>query len=409
MGGSATDQTFAAGTPKLLRAINERTVLDLIRQTGPASRAQLARGSGLSKPTVSLALAALEDAKLVRAAGRTSGGKGPTAVLYELNPKAGWVVGIHIGRDLVRAAIADLTGEAIARRDERAKARSADALIEQVADLAHGLAADAGIRWRQVTVATVGSPGVLNVGRDRVSLAHNLPGWGRPGLLESLSAALGTGVRFENDVNLATVGEQWRGLGKGVDDFVYLHAGTGVGMGLVLNGSLYRGATGAAGEVGYLPLAAVDPHDSAAVRRGALEEAVGAVGLRALARSLGMKAPFTPARIFEAARRDDPAARRVTQVVAERLALAIAAIVPVVDPELVILGGSIASNGDLLLEPVERELAALSPFRPRVEISALGGDAELTGALAMALEAAQERLFDRGEGTGGLTSEVGER
>jgi predicted NBD/HSP70 family sugar kinase len=308
------------------------------------------------------------------------------------------VAGIHIGRDLVRTAIADLSGEEVARRDERARARSADSLIEQVADLAHGLAADAGIKWRQVTVATVGSPGVLNAGGSRVALAHNLPGWGRPGLVESLTAALGTGVRFENDVNLATVGEQWRGLGKGVDDFVYLHAGTGVGMGLVLNGSLYRGSTGAAGEVGYLPLAAADPHDPTTVRRGALEEAVGASGLRALASSMGMKPPLTPTRIFEAARRGDPKAARVVEVVAERLALAIAAIVPVVDPELVILGGSIASNGDLLLEPVERELARLSPFRTRVEVSPLGGEAEVTGALAMALEAAQERLFDRGGG-----------
>jgi predicted NBD/HSP70 family sugar kinase len=349
---------------------------------------------------VSLALAALERAGLVRQAGRTSGGKGPTAILYELNPRAGWVVGIHIGRDLVRAAIADLSGEPVARRDETARARSADSLIEQVADLAHGLAAEAGIRWKQVTVATVGSPGVLKPGGGTVSLAHNLPGWGRPGLVDALTEALGTGVRFENDVNLATVGEQWRGLGKGVDNFVYLHAGTGVGMGLVLNGSLFRGSTGAAGEVGYLPLAAADPHDPTTMRRGALEEAVGAGGTRALATSIGMKPPLTPSRIFEAARRGQEQATRVVEVIAERLALAIAAIVPVIDPELVILGGSIASNGDLLLEPVERELASLSPFRTRVEVSALGGEAEVTGALAMALEEAQERLFDRGKGLG---------
>ena len=88
------------------------------------SRAQIARDSGLSKPTVSQALAALERAKLVREAGRTSGGKGPTAVLYALNPRAGWVLGLDVGHDRVRAAIADLTGEIVARRDERARVRS---------------------------------------------------------------------------------------------------------------------------------------------------------------------------------------------------------------------------------------------------------------------------------------------
>lgn len=332
----------------------------------------------------------------MRAAGRTSGDKGPTAVLYELNPRAGWVVGIDVGREWLRAAIAGLTGEIVARRDERAKVRSADALLSQIGDVAHGLAADARIKWRQVTVATVGSPGVFEPTRGQVALAHNLPGWGRQGLVEALREALGTNLTFENDVNLATVGEQWRGLGKGVENFVYLHVGTGVGMGLVLSGQLFRGAHGAAGEVGYLPLAAADPHDPASLLRGALEGAVGAEGVVSLAGGLGMEPPLTPKSVFAAARRGDERGRTVVKLVAERIALAIAAVVPVVDPELVILGGGIGRNGDLLLEPLERELAALSPFHPRIEASALGADAELNGAVATALQAAQDRLFARG-------------
>ncbi len=369
---------------------------------GPVSRAQIARDSGLSKPTVSQALAALETAKLVRTAGRTSGGKGPTAQLFELNPRAGWVVGIDVGRDYVRAAIADLTGEFVARRDERARASSADTLISQIGEIAHGLAADAGIKWRQVTVATVGSPGVFEPSRDQVALAHNLPGWGRRGLVEALGAELGTNLTFENDVNLATVGEQWRGLGKGVQNFVYLHVGTGVGLGLVLNGQLFRGAQGWAGEIAYLPLATADPHDPKNLRQGALEGAVGAAGLVTVGRSLGMRPPLTPKKIFAGARRGDPPALTIVDLVAERIALAIAAVAAVVDPELVILGGGIGRNGDLLLEPVERELATLTPFRPRVEVSALGEDAELTGAVSTALQAAQEQLFARADARGGI-------
>jgi len=116
-------------------------VLESVRHVGPVSRAQVSRDTALSKPTVSLALAALLDAGLVREAGRTSGGKGPTAVLYELNPQAGWVVGIDVGRDWVRAAIADVTGQFVARRDERARVRSANTLITQIGAIAHGLAA----------------------------------------------------------------------------------------------------------------------------------------------------------------------------------------------------------------------------------------------------------------------------
>ncbi len=359
------------------------------------SRAQIARHSGLSKPTVSQALQALERARLVREAGRSSGGKGPTAVLYELNPGAGWVVGIDVGRDYVRAAIADLTGEIAARREEKARARSAETLITQIGELAHGLAADAGLKWRHVTFAAVGSPGVFEPSRDQVALAHNLPGWGRQGLVEALRRELGTNIAFENDVNLAAVGEQMRGLGKGVPNFVYLHVGTGVGLGLVLSGELYRGSRGAAGEVGYMPLAAADPYDPASRRRGALESAIGAAGVVQTAREMGMEPPLTPRKVFQSARRGDATAARVVGVIAQRIALAIAAVVPILDPELVVLGGSIGLNGDLLLGRVERELRALSPFHPRVEMSALGEDAVVTGAVAMALQAAQDQLFTR--------------
>jgi predicted NBD/HSP70 family sugar kinase len=371
--------------------------LESVRRVGPVSRAQIARETALSKPTVSQALAALLTSGLVREAGRTSGGKGPTAVLYELNPQAGWVVGIDVGRDWVRAAIADVTGQFVARRDERAQVRSAKTLITQIGAIAHGLAADAGIRWNQVTFATVGSPGVFEPERGQVALAHALPGWGRQGLVELVQHELGTKIAFENDVNLSALGEQWHGLGKGVSDFVFLHLGTGVGMGLVLNGELYRGSAGAAGEVGYLPLAEIDLRDRANIRRGALDAAASAAGVVAEARRLKMVPPLTAKNVFEEARRGDRKARRVVALEARRIALAIAAVASVVDPELVILGGGIGSNGDLLLAPIERELHAVSPFRPRIEVSVLQQEATLYGSVSMALQAAQDQLFARGE------------
>jgi predicted NBD/HSP70 family sugar kinase len=331
----------------------------------------------------------------VREAGRSSGGKGPTAVLYELDPTAGWVVGIDVGRDFVRAAIANIEGEIVARRDERARVRSARTLIEQIGGIAHGLAAEAGLKWRQITFATIGSPGVLEPSRGQVALAYALPGWGQPGLVEAVQRELGTQIAFENDVNLAALGEQWAGLGKGVANFVFLHVGTGVGAGLVLGGELYRGSTGAAGEVGYLPIGVTEPRDPRYRRRGALDTAAGATGVVATARELGMSPPLSAKNVFAAARRGDATAKRVVAIEADRIALAIAAIVPVVDPELVILGGGIGRNTELLLEPIRRELRAISPFAPRVEISPLGEEAVVDGAVWMALQAAQERLFSR--------------
>jgi predicted NBD/HSP70 family sugar kinase len=383
------------GTPSLLRAINERTVLDLIHRQGPISRAQAARVSGLSKPTVSLALTGLLDAHLVREVGRARGERGPSALLYELNPGAGWVVGIDVGRKWVRAAIADIAGTIVARRDERAKVSSAKTLIGQIGGIARRLAGEAGVRWEQVTHAVLGSPGVFDPAHGYVAMAPNLPGWGRHGLVEAVRDELGTNVNFENDVNLAALAEREHGHGRNVDNFVFLSVGTGIGMALVIDGRLHRGAHGAAGEVAYMPLGMGDPHDPANRRRGAFEESAAAAGVIRIARGFGMRPPLTPERIFMAARRGHVVAKRVVEAEAARLALAIATVTPVLDPELVILGGGIGRNGDLLLEPIERELRQLLPFRPKVAISALGEDAVLRGAVTTALDVARERVFAR--------------
>jgi predicted NBD/HSP70 family sugar kinase len=387
------ERPLTVGTPSLLRAINARTILELIRRTGPISRAQVARDSGLSKPTVSLSLVALLEAGLVREVGRSSGGRGASAVLYELNPRAGFVTGIDVGRRWVRAALADITGTIVARRNERAKVSSAHALIDQTGAIGRGLASEARIGWDQVIHTTVGSPGVFEPTRGAVILAPNLPGWGRHGLVEALVGELGPRIGVENDVNLAAVGERWKGLGQGVRDFGFLSVGTGVGMGLILGGELYRGNRGAAGEVGYMPIGS-DPYDPHVRRRGAFEEATNAAGVVRTAREAGMTGSLTPKKVFALARRGDPTALKVVRIEARRLALGLAVVTAVVDLELVILGGGIGGNADLLLEPVERELRALSPRRPQLLTSALGDDAVLQGAVATALAAAQDRLFD---------------
>src|SRR6266571_4408396 len=154
---------YQPGTPSLLRAINERTLLEYLRRHKPTSRAQLARATRLSKPTVSQALASLEDAGLVRAMGQSISSRGGRiAILYEPNPEAGYVVGVDVGRSWVRAAVANLAGQIIVRSDEPNNAMSASALVALINHLARDLVSNAGISWSQVVHSVIGTPGVFD-------------------------------------------------------------------------------------------------------------------------------------------------------------------------------------------------------------------------------------------------------
>ena len=166
-----------AARPQLLRALNEQLLLRHIRQLGRCSRAELARLSGLSKPTVSLALANVERSGLVQEAGQRTGVPGRSAVLYEIRPQAGYVLGLDIGHQYLRGAVADLTGEVIARSAVRTRASSTRGRVAELIGLADELCADAGITRSSVTQTVIGTPGVYDPRRNAIALAGVLAGW----------------------------------------------------------------------------------------------------------------------------------------------------------------------------------------------------------------------------------------
>jgi predicted NBD/HSP70 family sugar kinase len=389
----ARDET--ASTTSLLRVMNERAVFERIRQLGPVSRPQLAAATGLSKPTISLALADLERWKLVRPVGTRSGNTGRAALLYEVRPDAGWVIAVDVGRAWIRLALANLAGEVVARRTERSQASSAKTLVAQISRLVRALANDAGVGYKRITFTVLGSPGFVDRQSGTIRLAPNLAGWGEPGVLDALKEKLGTAFTVENDVKLATLGEQAQGQGKGIPNFVLVSVGTGIGMGIVIEGRLYRGWRGAAGEIGFLPLGADDDGAATTVRRrGWLESVAAADGIVANAREHGLGARVTPKQVFDAARRGEAAALEVVRIEAEHLARAVAALTSVIDPELVVLGGGIGGNGDLLIKPMEKRLRTLLRLPPpSIVVSSLGEDAVVSGALATALATAREKVF----------------
>jgi predicted NBD/HSP70 family sugar kinase len=363
--------------PGLLKRLNEREVLETIRAGAPISRAEISRRAGISKPTVSLALQSLLESGLVREAERGPDGPGYGAVYFEPVPEAALVLGLDLGARFVRGAICDLTGTVRARQDVKLRIADAAGAVEAISRLRATLLEAAGLDAELVDGVVIGVPGVVERDSGVLRLAENVAGLeGRPFAAE-LHAALDLPVTLENDINLAALGEQWQGVARGTDDFVFLSVGTGMGAGVVLGGELHRGRHGAAGEIDFALAGVGMPVDPSAPE----VEALAGDG-RADARA-----------VFDAARGGDEDARTVVDEVARRIALHIAPVAAVADVSLVVLGGGIGTNGDLLLDPVGRLLDEWLPYPPRVEVSTLGEAAILTGALAVGLAAARDNVF----------------
>ncbi|MEW2155920.1 ROK family transcriptional regulator [Streptomyces sp. NPDC007189] len=371
-----------------LRSTNERLLLDRLRALGAASRAQLARETGLSKPTVSSALASLETAGLVHEVGTHAPERGRTAVLYAPDPAAGHALGVDIGRGWLRVAVADLDGALVARTDVRNRARSSAALADLVVDTAREVIAGSGVDPAEVVHGVVGTPGVYDEKQRRVRYAMHLPGWGRAGLVDRMREELGVPLEVHNDANLAALGEYTYGVGAGSRLFAYILIGTGLGMGVVSEGRLFTGAHGLAGEIGFLPWPGRQKPER-------LEDAVSGVAVVEAAREFGMSGQLTAKAVFDAARQGNPAARRAVELEGERIAHTVAAAAAVLDPDLVVLGGGVGHSVDLLLRPVQDRVRALTPLRPRIAPSRLGEDAVLLGAVATALDTARDLVFER--------------
>jgi predicted NBD/HSP70 family sugar kinase len=387
--------TSVATTTAVVRVINERAVYEQIRVLGTASASQLVAATGLSKATIGLALASLERVGLISQVGHRVGQVGRAPRLYEIRPDAGRAMAVDVGASWIRLAVADLSGAITARADHRVRALAASALAEQIGEVARATAADAGVTLDDINHTVLGFPGIYESDADRIMAAPNLPGWEQPGSVAALRAELGPRFSIDNDVNLATVAEQEHGAGAPAGNFVFVSVGTGIGMGIVIGGDLYRGSSGRAGEISFLPvgdgpgqLPAPDVR-----QHGILETVASADGVLSAARRLGMISTSAE-QVFDAARSGDQAAIHVVHDEASHLARALAAVIAVLDPGLIVIGGGVGGNADLLLEPTKRllgDLLALSP--PPIEMSRLGREAVVLGGLAAGLDRARDDVL----------------
>ncbi|BCL16084.1 ROK family transcriptional regulator [Micromonospora sagamiensis] len=384
--------TRLPGTPRLLRALNDRAALELLLERGPLTRARLGELTGLSKVTASQLVERLEERGLVTRVGEQAGGRGPNAQLYAVRPGSAHVIGVDVGADRVVAACADITGAVIGRAEQ--STRDTDDPVGVVHNAVVQAAGNADAPMASVRRVVLGTPGLVDPATGDITFAFNLPRWHR-GLLAALRDDLATPVVFENDVNLAAVAEAQSGAAQGMTDFVLVWVDAGVGLAIMLNGRLHHGSSGAAGEIGYLPVpGAPIPRDVSRRAKPAFQQLAGAEAVRAVAQEYGFPADVTAADAVRAAIAAGTAGGPMLDELARRLALGVASTCVVLDPPLVVLAGEIGrAGGGALAERVQHEVAAITLVRPRVVPTGLREEPILRGALRTALDAVRDEVF----------------
>jgi len=387
-----TDETSTPTSPAA-RQQSVRLVIERLLRDGPVSRAEIARATGLSKQTISEVMRDLERDGWVVEDGQVQGSVGRSAVTYALRPDAAFVLGIDIGGTKLHIALADLQGNVVAENIEPTTGDGGAAVVAQIGRMADALLIEAKVPRQRLRGAVMGSPGIVDPASGAIVIAPNIAGLDSLDVRGALRTRLGVDVAIENDVNLAAIGEHWRGNSRKSQNFCFIAVGTGIGMGIFADGQLIRGARGAAGEIAYLPLGG-DPFDARGHRLGTLETSAASAGIAERYVGLGGTPGFTVREIFDALETDEAA--RVTVDEAGRvIATALLAVHSVLDPEIVILGGSIGARPELKLR-IENHLERCMRQPVKIELSALGTRATLLGAIGGAIDSMHRALFGVG-------------
>jgi predicted NBD/HSP70 family sugar kinase len=375
----------------LSKQYSQRLVAEVLLHRAPLSRAELARETGLSKQTISLVIADLEAEGWVHTVGISKGAVGRAAVSYDLSRRAALSIGVDLGGTKASVAIADLVGDTIGELTEPTDRRGGAHVLRQVHEIATGLAARQGLDLSRARSIVVGMPGVVDPETGAVALVPNIRDLSSISTPKLLADLFGQPVVIENDVNLAMLGEVWRGCAHGAQNAAFLAIGAGVGLGLIVNGRLARGAKGAAGEIAYLPIGGeVESRDARTV--GAFELEVGAAGILRRYHAFGADPVESVRDLFDRLEVGDASAIKTIEATARTVALALTALEAIVDPELVVLGGSIGIRLELV-ERVRLALRSLSARSIDIRASALGARAGLVGAISQAVNRLHNDLF----------------
>jgi predicted NBD/HSP70 family sugar kinase len=384
------------------RDVTRLHLLETLFHRPAISRAELGRVLGLSRATVATFLVELERAGVIeqQSDDRADGprGKGRPPLQVSLAPDAAFAVGLDIGHRHIRAVVCDLRGQILAMRaaDQDAEA-SPDVAMDMSERLAREVLAMADVDWSRVIGVGIGLAASIDQAEGSVYPGGAMPKWIGIHPARDLQARLKLPVQLENDANTGAVGELLFGAGRGVTELVYLRLSAGVGLGIIVGGSLLRGASGVAGELGHT-MAVENGSICQCGGRGCLETVVSPAALaRLLEPSRGES--ISQQRLIQLVAEGDRGAQRAVADAGTEIGRAIASVVSLLNPELVIVGGDLAESGDVLLDPIRIAIArhAVSPASAAVRVvgSELGERAEVLGAAASQLARAPQELMSR--------------
>ncbi|MFD0265885.1 ROK family protein [Streptomyces sp. NPDC127106] len=374
------------GSQSSLHRANLERVVRAVRLAGSLTQAEIARSTGLSAATVSNIVRELKDGGTVEVTDTSSGGRRARSV--SLSGDAGIVIGVDFGHTHLRVAVGNLAHQVLA---EESAPMDVDASwadgFDRAEVLVGQLIAGIGVGLEKVIGVGLGVPGPIDVESGTLGSTAILPGWAGINPRQELARRLGVPVYVDNDANLGALGELVWGSGRGVKDLAYIKVASGVGAGLVINGQIYRGPGGTAGEIGHITLDESGPVCRCG-NRGCLETFAAARYVLPLLQ--GTHGPeLTMERVVELAREGDPGCRRVIADVGRHVGSGVANLCNVLNPSRVVLGGSLAEAGELVLTPIRESVGRYAiPSAARqlsVLTGSLGSRAEVLGALALVL------------------------
>lgn len=384
------------GSQTSLHRANLERVVRAVRMAGSLTQAEIARTTGLSAATVSNIVRELKDGGTVEVTPTSAGGRRARSV--SLSGDAGIVIGVDFGHTHLRVAVGNLAHQVLAEESEPldVDASSAEG-FDRAEQLVKRLIETTGIGPGKVIGVGLGVPGPIDVSSGTLGSTSILPGWSGINPGQELSRRLGVPVYVDNDANLGALGELVWGAGRGVRDLAYIKVASGVGAGLVIDGQIYRGPGGTAGEIGHITLDESGPVCRCG-NRGCLETfAAARYVLPLLQPSHGPD--LTMERVVRLAREGDPSCRRVVADVGRHIGSGVANLCNLLNPSRVVLGGDLAEAGELVLAPIRESVSRYAiPSAARqlaVSPGALGGRAEVLGALALVLsEMGDSTLLD---------------